>query len=296
MFCVKCGNTMEEGELFCPKCGTPAGGVAAGEPVGMKSTGSKKKAPAGSGALKKKNKALIAAVVGVIAVIAVIIAVVAVLLIHGSNPVKDLKEARVGDTVTYGTYEQDGDYDNGKEAIEWIVLDKQDGKLLLVSRYALEGTYYEYEPATWEKCSLRKWLNTGFMKEAFTQKEIKHIPTMRVSADKNPEYDTDPRNEVYLPWDDIDPGNDTEDQVFLLSVSEAEKYFKTDHERRCEPTEYARIMGAYKYNEGYCEWWLRSTDEFGRPANVDDDGLVNYDKFGYSNSLAVRPAMWVDLN
>ena len=277
---------MEEGELFCPKCGTPAGGVAAGEPVGMKSTGSKKKAPAGSGALKKKNKALIAAVVGVIAVIAVIIAVVAVLLIHGGNPVKDLKEARVGDTVTYGTYEQDGDYDNGKEAIEWIVLDKQDGKLLLVSRYALEGTSYNYDvygPMTWEKCSLRKWLNTGFMKEAFTQKEIKHIPTMRVSADKNPEYDTD-------------PGNDTEDQVFLLSISEAEKYFKTGDERRCKPTEYARIMGAYN-NEGYCSWWLRSPgDYYDEAACVRFAGAVscvggNVPSSGY----AVRPALWVDL-
>ena len=287
MFCVKCGNTMEEGELFCPKCGTPAGGVAAGEPVGMKSTGSKKKAPAGSGALKKKNKALIAAVVGVIAVIAVIIAVVAVLLIHGGNPVKDLKEARVGDTVTYGTYEQDGDYDNGKEAIEWIVLDKQDGKLLLVSRYVLEGTRYHYEidDVTWEKCSLRKWLNTGFMKEAFTQKEIKHIPTMRVSADKNPEYDTD-------------PGNDTEDQVFLLSVSEAEKYFKTDDERRCKPTEYARIMGAYSnsIHEGYCYWWLRSPGEFHCATGVEDDGSVDY--YGEPSDRSdcgVRPALWVNL-
>ena len=284
MFCVKCGNTMEEGELFCPKCGTPAGGVAAGEPVGMKSTGSKKKAPAGSGALKK-NKALIAAVVGVIAVIAVIIAVVAVLLIHGGNPVKDLKEARVGDTVTYGTYEQDGDYDNGKEAIEWIVLDKQDGKLLLVSRYALEGTSYNYDvygPMTWEKCSLRKWLNTGFMKEAFTQKEIKHIPTMRVSADKNPEYDTD-------------PGNDTEDQVFLLSISEAEKYFKTGDERRCKPTEYARIMGAYNH-DGYCFWWLRSPGDSGVSATeVEGDGSVDYYGGHVGSSYAVRPALWVDL-
>ena len=280
MFCVKCGNTMEEGELFCPKCGTPAGGVAAGEPVGMKSTGSKKKAPAGSGALKKKNKALIAAVVGVIAVIAVIIAVVAVLLIHGGNPVKDLKEARVGDTVTYGTYEQDGDYDNGKEAIEWIVLDKQDGKLLLISRYALDAMTYDYkgEELTWEKCSLRKWLNGIFVKEAFTDKEIKHIPTAKVTADKNPEYDTD-------------PGNDTEDQVFLLSVSEAEKYFKTNDERRCKPTEYAMIMmGAYN-DEGYCSWWLRSI------GIVYSFGEANYYSSGYSTfEFGVRPALWVDLN
>ena len=282
MFCVKCGNTMEEGELFCPKCGTPAGGVAAGEPVGMKSTGSKKKAPAGSGALKKKNKALIAAVVGVIAVIAVIIAVVAVLLIHGGNPVKDLKEARVGDTVTYGTYEQDGDYDNGKEAIEWIVLDKQDGKLLLISRYALAEMSYDYkdEEGTWEKCSLRKWLNDMFVKEAFSDKEIKHIPTIKVTADKNPECDTD-------------PGNDTEDQVFLLSIPEVEKYFKTGEERRCEPTEYALLTGS----GDFYGWWLRSPGWSGSCATVVDmsmSGQIN-DTYAPCNALLVRPALWVDL-
>jgi hypothetical protein len=267
---------MEEGELFCTKCGTPVNGEAAREPLKVKNIGSKK-------------KALIAVA---IAAIAAIIAMAA-LFIFGDNPVKDLKEAKAGDIVTYGTYEQDGDYDNGKEAIEWIVLDKQDGKLLLISRYALEGTSYhyenEYEPVTWEKCSLRKWLNTGFMKEAFTQKEIKHIPTMRVSADKNPEYDTD-------------PGNDTEDQVFLLSVSEAEKYFKTDDERRCKSTEYARIMGVYSssYLEGYCDWWLRSPGSPEGSGNnaiaVDSDGLVDYFGHGFYNSKAVRPAMWVDLN
>ena len=291
MFCVKCGNTMEEGELFCPKCGTPAGGVAAGEPVGMKSTGSKKKAPAGSGALKKKNKALIVAVVGVIAVIAVIIAVVAVLLIHGGNPVKDLKEARVGDTVTYGTYEQDGDYDNGKEAIEWIVLDKQDGKLLLISRYALAEMTYDYkgEEVTWEKCSLRKWLNGIFVKEAFTDKEIKHIPTAKVTADKNPEYD-------------IDPGNDTEDQVFLLSIPEFEKYFKikTGDERYCCQTEYALIMGIFHLDNSNIIWWLRSPGSDGDDVHdavvVKELGDQTDMYCGYVRwCIGVRPALWVDL-
>lgn len=292
MFCVKCGNTMEEGELFCPKCGTPAGGVAAGEPVGMKSTGSKKKAPAGSGALKKKNKALIAAVVGVIAVIAVIIAMAA-LFIFGDNPVKDLKEAKAGDIVTYGTYEQDGDYDDGKEAIEWIVLDKQDGKLLLISRYALAEMSYDYkgEEVTWEKCSLRKWLNGIFVKEAFTDKEIKHIPTAKVTADKNPECDTD-------------PGNDTEDQVFLLSIPEVKKYFKirTRDEIYCYPTEYAQITGELFYSIGNFRWWLRSPGSYGGDhaayvQNVGDGLLSSQGYYVDCNSdFGVRPAMWVDLN
>ena len=224
MFCVKCGNTMEEGELFCAKCGTPVNGEAAREPLKVKNIGSKK-------------KALIAVA---IAAIAAIIAMAA-LFIFGDNPVKDLKEAKAGDIVTYGTYEQDGDYDNGKEAIEWIVLDKQDGKLLLISRYALAEMSYDYkgEEVTWEKCSLRKWLNDMFVKEAFSDKEIKHIPTIKVTADKNPTFDTD-------------PGNDTEDQVFLLSIPEVEKYFKikTGDERNCYPTEYAMITQSF-CDDGY---------------------------------------------
>ena len=293
MFCVKCGNTMEEGELFCAKCGTPVNGEAAREPLKVKNIGSKK-------------KALIAVA---IAAIAAIIAMAA-LFIFGDNPVKDLKEAKAGDKpvkdlkeakagdiVTYGTYEQDGDYDNGKEAIEWIVLDKQDGKLLLISRYALAAMSYDYkgEEETWEKCSLRKWLNGIFVKEAFTDKEIKHIPTAKVTADKNPEYD-------------IDPGNDTEDQVFLLSIPEFKKYFKTGDERYCHPTEYAMITGGDNGSvmitgsggDSYCSWWLRSHGSDGddihdavvvkEPGNQTD---MIYTWCGWRGG--VRPALWVDL-
>ena len=40
------------------------------------------------------------------------------------------EETRVGDTVIFGQYEQDGNLDNGSEPIAWQVLDVQDGKAL----------------------------------------------------------------------------------------------------------------------------------------------------------------------
>lgn len=46
------------------------------------------------------------------------------------------EETRVGDTVMFGQYEQDGNLDNGSEPIAWQVLDVQGGKALLMSRYA----------------------------------------------------------------------------------------------------------------------------------------------------------------
>ena len=49
------------------------------------------------------------------------------------------EETRVGDTVMFGQYEQDGNLDNGSEPIAWQVLpDAQGGKALLMSRYALD--------------------------------------------------------------------------------------------------------------------------------------------------------------
>ena len=40
-------------------------------------------------------------------------------------------------TVAFGHYEQDNSAVNGQEAIEWLVLDVQEGKALLISTYSL---------------------------------------------------------------------------------------------------------------------------------------------------------------
>ena len=44
---------------------------------------------------------------------------------------------KVGNTVVYGRYEQDNDAANGKEAIEWIVLNNDRENYTIVSKYAL---------------------------------------------------------------------------------------------------------------------------------------------------------------
>lgn len=38
---------------------------------------------------------------------------------------------KVGDTYVFGQYEQDNDLSNGKEPIEWIVIDVVNGKALI---------------------------------------------------------------------------------------------------------------------------------------------------------------------
>ena len=111
------------------------------------------------------------------------------------------------------------------------------------------------------------------------------IPTVTVSADKNPRYSKN-------------PGNATQDQVFLLSITEANKYFSSDSARQCEPTDFAVANGAWESDSGNCCLWLRSPGCYQRrAANVLDDGCVN--EYGYyviEVMMAVRPALWIDLS
>ncbi len=196
-----------------------------------------------------------------------------------------LKTANVGEYVFFGAYEQDNNASNGKEDIEWLVLDAKDSKMLVVSKYALDCKQYHtsYEDVTWEGCTLRGWLNNDFLNAAFSAEEKAMIPTVTVSADENPEYD-------------VDPGNATQDKVFLLSITEANTYFSADSQRQCMPTDYAVANGAWR-SSGNCWWWLRTPGHLQTyGAYVDFNGGI--DESGTSvryGNYAVRPAMWIDL-
>lgn len=198
--------------------------------------------------------------------------------------------APVGSLIKYGKYEQDNDSSNGIEDIEWIILAKDDNKMLVISDKAIDCKPYHssYGNTTWEECSLRRWLNDTFVNEAFTTEEQEKILTTNVTADANPDYDTD-------------AGNDTEDKVFLLSIEEANRYFKYDSERQCVSTEYAKANGAYTYEidgASNCFWWLRSQGGYSNKSAsvVNSDGTVS--KYGNAvddNRDCVRPAMWISL-
>ena len=71
----------------------------------------------------------------------------------------------MGGIVRLGKYEQDGDEENGKESIDWVVLKIEDGKALIISELALDAQCYNKhsDDVTWESCSLRAWLNKNFI-------------------------------------------------------------------------------------------------------------------------------------
>ena len=204
-----------------------------------------------------------------------------------------LENAQVGGYVYFGSYEQDNDTSNGAEDIEWLVLDKQDNKILVISKYALDAQLYNTGMTSiWENSTLRGWLNGYFYNTAFSESEMQAIVKTSVSADKNPKYDTD-------------PGNGTTDNVFLLSITEAEKYFSSDSARQCTATDYAIANGAYTSAEVYtadnkpaCQWWLRGPGtSLIHAADILLSGSVFYfGNFASIDLLSVRPALWINLD
>ena len=193
-----------------------------------------------------------------------------------------------GAIVTFGRYEQDGDADNGPEPIEWIVLDEQDGRVLLLSRYGLDCVPYHSRRAivTWEKSSLRHWLNREFLAATFDEGECQAVCKTRVDNSPAQGYRNYSANS----------GSDTMDMVFLLSYAEAWKYLPTNDERKTTSTAYAQANGAYcSPVNGHCWWWLRSNGNHGTcAANVHYDGKLG-DFLVHDPYAAVRPAIWVDL-
>ena len=188
-----------------------------------------------------------------------------------------LKLEQNGSYVVFGRYEQDNNLDNGPEPIEWIVLDVQDGKALLLSRYGLDAKAFDGSTNVWADCSLRAWLNNEFIHEVFNLQE--RMAILKTETDVG-----------------------VQDEVFILSYEDTDLYYSSNEGRMCAPTDYAITKGAntntYEISGRQTGmWWLRpprrSTDY---AAVVCYDGsrldLSRVDSVHY----IVRPAIWLDLN
>lgn len=166
---------------------------------------------------------------------------------------------------------------------------EEDGKYLLLSKYGLDAKPYHSQDVdiAWEKSTIREWLNQDFMNSAFTEGEQALISETKVDNSETAGYS----------GYDARGGNNTKDQVFLLSYKEAfEDYFTSDTARICMPTNYAVQQGAWEIvTTGACWWWLRSPgDVWSNAIYVDPDGSRSLDYVPDEN-LCVRPALWIDL-
>ncbi len=215
------------------------------------------------------------------------------------------------ESIKFGT-QKSGLFNISSEPIEWIVLDKQDKKALLMTKYIIDCKAFDYvdienidsisasekskyKDITWESSSLRKWLNTDFYNECFTKNEQSKIVETLLDDTK------------------------TNDKAFCLSEQEYKKYFDNnnyyDNLRQIEGLN-AYYNGATIRNKKAIsydtlkaipavdtyEYWLRDKDlnikEYG--IEFGESKIVNY--FGDVQSdincdiyCGVRPAMWVSL-
>lgn len=195
------------------------------------------------------------------------------------------------ETYTFGSYEQDGDSSNGKEPIEWLVLDRDGDRVLLISKYALDYQsfmpFYEpvTEPYTWESCSLRRWLNGTFLNAAFSADEQQRLLTTTVITSPGSLHrENGPVT--------------TEDRVFLLSNTEVYAYFASEAATAAEYTAYALSENPWPGNAatpGPADWWLRTTDGYDHPDGVYADGRVGEGARAYEGEY-VRPAIWITVD
>ncbi len=215
---------------------------------------------------------------------------------------------KVGSYVSFGHYEQDNDLNNGQEAIEWLVLDydKKNNRTLLISRYGLDRKMYhtQWTAITWEKCTLRSWLNNDFYNMAFSTKERSAIIMTNVDNSLSQGFDF---TTVDSYAEKTTGGNNTKDKIFLLSYAEANKYLGVathyyNIKSRVSPTAYAVAQGAVSYDDDKTEdgtaaahWWLRSPgDEQRNAAFVGAGGMLL--SLLVKNNFCVRPALWINLD
>jgi hypothetical protein len=156
---------------------------------------------------------------------------------------------------------------------KWRVLAVENNKALLISERILENRMYNEKQTdiTWENCTLRRYLNGDFYNKLGAVKSI--VEETRNDNPNNQQYGTS-------------GGNATTDKIFLLSIDEANMYFKNDADR------------IVKDNNGKACWWRLRSPGYGSDyaATVDDDGRLNI--FGsnvFNVSVGVRPALWLNL-
>lgn len=239
------------------------------------------------------------------------------------NPIVNEKRVVTWDCVYFGRYWQndtnkDGvaDKEDKQEPIKWRVLSVDGNDAFLLADKNLERQPYNDVVKgymTWRVCTLRSWLNAydasanesrkdysedSFIGNAFTAEEQTAIMTTKVVNESNPYKGTS-------------GGLDTNDKIYLLSISEATNNsygFYFDYNPGSSGA--GRLSGLRVGNTAYVSegtvyaWWLRSPGSqtnYACEVYCGDSPLGNgYTDWGgylvYRTDRAVRPVLHLDLS
>lgn len=196
-------------------------------------------------------------------------------------PSSESVEYYVGQSISFGNYPQGS---NGEiKPIDWIVLEVQSDRVLLISEKLLDYVPYNNVTTsiTWKNSTLRTWMNDTFLNKAFSRSEQSMILPVENKNPDNPKYDTN-------------GGGDTRDSVFALNINEASLYFSSSSKRKAYTTAYARSKG-YDNDDHSDTWWLRSPGyDSKNAACVTPAGSINQNGSNvfFGVDITVRPALW----
>lgn len=257
--------------------------------------------------MKKRIIAMIMILVLVVEVLPVLVVRdVSAAGIKMENP-RILNEVSTWDCVYFGKYWQndtngDGvaDKNDEKMPIKWRVLSVDGDDAFLLADKCLDTQAYNSKrtAVTWEKSSLRSWLNTEFIDTAFSMEEKTLIKDTNVKNDGNTE-------EYAI------NATSTVDKVYLLSVLEiiSEEYgfskaLKEMTENRIAyNTPYAaEVQGAWNNDDNVATWYLRTpVNYFGlipstATVSYGGQGVVFDGMHSVTDVSAIRPALHIDLS
>lgn len=245
------------------------------------------------------------------------------------NPTTDSNGVTTWDCVYFGNYWQEdtngdgvADENDEKQPIKWRVLSVDGDDAFLLADQNLDARPYSdvseidaMSMVTWEKCTLRSWLNgyeASFNKEKIDYSNSNFIDCAFRRDEQEAIFKTYVVNENNSYG--TDGGNDTSDKIYVLSIKEIYNAFygfnnaiyKNSKTRESKNTTYAKKKGAetstnMEYDGNGC-YWLRSIGavlggKYFPVARVDDRGQgAYYASYVNDNDVAVRPALHLNLS
>lgn len=200
---------------------------------------------------------------------------------------------RVGDKLKFGEY-------------EWRILDIKEDKVLLLTEEIIELRDYHNKSVdiTWKDCELRRYLNDEFYNKFGENEQARIIKTVN----------TNPGNL----WYKADGGEDTMDNIFILSIDDVVRTYFSDSSRLLDyPSKNQRYWFQRKDENNFKRraaflnsswwWWVRTPGKNNRVAvYIHGDGNIGIQGNGVSkrntnvihrltndNRGGVRPALWI---
>lgn len=196
---------------------------------------------------------------------------------EGKKEIEIIKNSKVYDTVRFGRYEIEPAIPFN-ERVEWIVVEKETDRALLVSKIGIEGNSYnkKHEEVSFEESDVFRFMNDEMFEKLFSGYEKEFIIS--------------------------DP--DTGGYLSLMTVEEVRTFFKDDLSRQLQSSTYAKKKGvnvntpskidSWDYKDYRASWWwLRGEKSITAPIVTPEGSIETDTKYVNKPNGAIRPVVWV---